>query len=178
MRIGDELFYASGVAFKDIDLDSGLILEHFSTRIVCYYIEPAEKCSDLGCGFASGLLLVSCIDALARFQYDVNVGVKERFTRFAREKLLSFSENDISERFYDEIRNGLVHESRLKKGAQFSFEIPTTVEINNDMLIVNPKMLADEVRTALISYISLLNKDQCLRENLINLLKEDHRLDL
>jgi hypothetical protein len=79
--------------------------------------------------------------------------------KFAREDLRSFSDDARAKRFYEEFRNGLVHEGRLKNGAQFSLETSATVEPVNGILLVNPTYLAAEVRSALDAYVALTTND-------------------
>jgi hypothetical protein len=106
-----------------------------------FYVEPAEACADRGQAFASGVMLVSCIDALARVQFsDPKVG--DRIKRFAREQLKSFPTEALATRFYDDFRNGLVHEARIKEGGQFSLEIGGTVEELSGVMLINPARLA------------------------------------
>ena len=157
MRIGDLLYFAPGISFDEIDLGGPELPSQFRRRITGFYLDPAEACANLGHVFAAGVLLVSSIDALARIRFGDGVGA--RFKRFAREELQSFQDDGLSERFYDEFRNGLVHEARLKNGAQFSLETGATVAQLDGLLLINPTYLAREVRTALDSYVALLEQD-------------------
>lgn len=118
---------------------------------------------------------MSCIDALARLRHGDAVG--ERFKRFAREQLKSFADGDLAERFYLEIRNGLVHEARLKEGGQFSLEIGSTVKMLNGLLLVNPSHLAVEVRSALADYVALLQGKPKKLAKLAETLRQDHHKD-
>ena len=106
-------------------------------------------------------MLVSCIDALARLKYRSN-DVGRRFKRILTKELKSFGDSNIAQRFYDEVRNGLVHEARLKKGAQFTLDplIDETVTTRiGDVLLINPRLLLTEVQDALDSYVELLKRD-------------------
>src|SRR5574341_1198917 len=141
MRLGSILYFAPGIRFDEVDLDGRRLPEQFRLRMAGFYLEPAQACAQRGFAFAAGVLLVSCIDALARLRFDDKVG--KRFKEFTTKALPSFSEGDLAERFYDEFRNGLVHEARLKKGAQFSLETEATVQQLDGLLLVNPKYLAD-----------------------------------
>ena len=125
--------------------------------------------------FAAGVLLVTCIDSLARLRFGGEVG--RRFKKFARQELPSFSETRTAERFYEEFRNGLVHEGRLKEGAQFSIEIENTLNEIDGVLLINPKFLAEELRTSLTSYIDRLSRDEAERARLATVLRGDHVKD-
>ena len=171
MKIGEILFFAPGIRFSEVDLNGSGLPEQFRRRVTGFYVEPAEECAQRGWPFAAGVLLVSCIDALARLRFGDRV--RKRFRKFAAEELESFSDADLTERFYDEFRNGLVHEGRLKKGGQFSLEVGKTVELLDGILLVNPKYLADEVRSALGSYVTLVEGDDAERQRLAGALSQD-----
>ena len=160
MDINGILHFAPDIPFSKVDWGGDRLPEQFRCRIAGFYLEPAAICAQNGHAFAAGLLLVSCIDALARLKYRNN-DVGKRFKRFLKE-LKSFKDSNIAQRFYDEIRNGLVHEARLKDGAQFTLDpvIDETVTTRiGDILLINPQLLLTEVLGALDSYIELLEKD-------------------
>ncbi len=160
MDINGILHFAPGIPFSTVDWGGDSLPEQFSCRIMGFYLEPAAICAQNGHAFAAGLLLVSCIDALARLKYRSN-DVGQRFKRFLKE-LESFKDSNLAQRFYDEIRNGLVHESRLKNGAQFTLDPIVDEAVTTrigDILLINPKLLLAEVRDALDSYIELLEQD-------------------
>jgi hypothetical protein len=133
-------------------------------------------CAEAGFGFAAGVLLLACIDALARMKTGMEK-VGERFKDFARHELTSFSEGDRAERLYDAFRNGLIHEGRIKAGAQFSFDIESTVDVLQNVLVINPMRLAHETERALEIYTAQLRADKKLRASLIRQLSEDHEAD-
>lgn len=176
MKIGDLLFFAPGIRFDELDLTGAKLPEQLQQRIGGYYVEPSRECCKNGHAFAAGVLLVSCIDATARLRYGGGVG--ERFRRFAAEELASFSAPGLDARFYDEYRNGLVHEARLKRGAQFSLERPSTVEDVGGILLINPQRLADEVEVALKKWIGELTADTKKQAALVACVKTDFADDL
>jgi len=171
MRIGDTLYFAPEIRFGDVDLDGPRLPQQFRQRVAGFYIVPSKECADRGHAFAAGVLLVSCIDALAYIRFGDVVGV--RFRKLVDEELNSFSGSAITQRFYDEFRNGLVHEGRLKNGAQFSLEIAETAETLDGILVVNPKHLAAEVLSALDCYVVFLQHDGQERAKLAATLKQD-----
>lgn len=175
MRIGDFLYFGPGLRFDQVDLDGPGLPKQFEHRMTGFYIEPAEECARRGYSFAAGVLLVSCIDALARLRFGYGVG--KRFRKFVGEELRSFSGNNLAQRFYDNFRNGLVHEARLKKGGQFSLETKTTVEELGGLLLINPVCLAQEVRHALTSYVTILGRDDGARKRLARFLRREHSDD-
>jgi hypothetical protein len=172
MRTGDLLYFAPEVRFDQVDLDGAGLPDQFQRRVEGFYIRPAAECAQAGFAFAAGVLLVSCIDALARLR--LGGGVGKRFEKFTHDALSSFSGVDLAQRFYQEFRNGLVHEARLKKGGQFSLETKATVELLDGLLIINPRLLAEEVREALSAYRKLLDTDDQQRAALAKALRRDH----
>jgi hypothetical protein len=48
-----------------------------------------------------------------------------------------------------EFRNGLVHEGRIKLAAEFSFDIEETLARVEDVWVINPERLVEELRTSL-----------------------------
>ncbi|MBK8005711.1 MAG: hypothetical protein IPK12_17790 [Gemmatimonadetes bacterium] len=71
------------------------------------------------------------------------------FTRFAQWLLPSFAEEDKAELLWRDFRNGLVHEARLKNGAQFELGRPTTLSYHGRMPVIDPERLVEEVHDAL-----------------------------
>src|SRR4051812_11163377 len=86
MRVGDILYFAPGIRFRDVDVNGARLPDQYRQRIVGFYVEPAEGCAASRQAFASGVLLVSCIDALARVRFSER-SVGDRIKRFAREEL-------------------------------------------------------------------------------------------
>ena len=171
MREGDNLYFAPEILFGEVDLNGSGLPKQYRARIIGFYVYPAEECADRGQAFASGVLLVSCIDALARVRYDGYSG--ERFRRFASEELRSFSP-PLADRLYEDFRNGLVHEALVKNGGQFSLDIESTVEERDGgLMLINPKQLAVEVRASVDEYTDLLNHDDAARRGLSCTLAHD-----
>lgn len=175
MRIGDILFFAPGVKFDEVDLNGTGLTRQFERRIIGFYLEPADRCASEGFPFAAGVILVSCIDALARFRFGGAVGT--RFKAFLANELASFSHGDLSTRFYDEFRNGLVHEARIKEGGQFTLDATQTVQSSGNLLLVNPRHLGVEVHSALDRYVMLLNGDPVELQKLATNLAGDLAVD-
>jgi hypothetical protein len=176
MRVGDILYFAPGIRFRDVDVKGALLPDQYRARMMGLYVEPAEACAGNGQAFASGVLLVSCIDALARVRFS-EPKVGDRIKRFAREELTSFASEARATRFYDDFRNGLVHEARIKEGGQFSLEIGSTVEELGGLMLINPARLAAEVRASVDAYADLLNRDGTARQALADALARDHAKD-
>jgi len=172
MRIAEMLYFAPDLLFSEVDIDGPTLPEQFKLRMIGYYIMPAEKCCDKGFAFAAGTLLLTCIDALAGLQFGNGVG--SRFQKFVRERLPSLADEQLARRFYCDFRNGLVHEARIKHGGQFSLERGEMIEEVDGFLLVNPKLLAAEVREALSCYVALLSRDPAQRRKLATQLRKHH----
>jgi len=175
VRIEDLVYFAPGLRFSEVDLEGPGLAEQLERRIAGYYLYPAEECCERGHGFAAGVLLVTCIDAVARLRFGGAVG--PRFRKFVREELSCFPAGELAGRFYEDFRNGLVHEARIKRGGQFSLERERTVEETDGLLLVNPKYLAREVRDAVARYVKLLSEDEAERSKLVVRLKRDFAKD-
>jgi hypothetical protein len=171
MNINQVLYFAPGIPFIEVDWVGAGFPAQFQQRIHGYYIEPAKYCADAGHAFAAGVLLVSAIDALARLKADGSVG--ERFIGFARASLPSFLNAESAQRLYYDFRNGLVHEGRIKSGGQFSFDYAQTVSLIQNVLLINPHYLADELTTALDGFVALLGGNNAERRRVVGLLKQD-----
>ena len=78
MKLGDVLYFAPGIRFDQVDLGGPRLPEQFRQRVRGFYIAPAEKCAEMDYAFAAGVLLVSCIDALARHRFGDGVGRRDR----------------------------------------------------------------------------------------------------
>jgi hypothetical protein len=176
MRIEDHLYFAPGVRFTEVNFDDVHLPEHLRARIQGFYLQPASECAGAGHAFAAGVLVLVCIDALARFSTG-DPAVGQRFKRFARAKLRSFAAGDLADRLYEDFRNGLIHEGRIKSGAQFSLEFAETITRIDGLMIINPARLADEVRAALDRFIEDLVRDAGARRRLSQALKRDHEGD-
>jgi hypothetical protein len=69
--------------------------------------------------------------------------VGDDFRRFARQQLPSFVSDDLTQQLYDEFRNGLSHEARIKNRGGFSFDRPRTVRDLGERLCINPAYLLE-----------------------------------
>jgi hypothetical protein len=177
MRIEDHLYFAPGIRFDDVDVHGTGLPEQFRARIQGFYLQPAYDCAQRGQAFAAGALVLVCVDALARIlSGDELVG--RRFKRFARNNLPSFASGNLAGRLYNDFRNGLIHEGRMKSGAQFSLEVQETLVCVNQIMIINPVRLAAEVGGALDRFVEFLLRDAGARRRLSAVLIRDHDADL
>ena len=85
------------------------------------------------------------------------------FRRFACRELRSFVSGDLTQRLYDDFRNGLSHEARIKNGGEFSFNWPQTVRHLGGRLCINHARLLEEVEEALDRQIAELTENEAKR---------------
>lgn len=147
-----------------MDIEGGRFPDQLQARFHGYYIGPSRLLADSGHAFASGLMLVSCIDALALIESG-NDKVGERFKGWCRENLPNFGKKRIQDKFYEDFRNGLVHEGRIKNGGEFNLEPRRTITDNPPILSINPMYLAEEVSAALVRLAGKLQTGGALRDS-------------
>lgn len=176
MNIANEVYFTPGVRFVEVNYDGPDLPDLFARRMEGYFLYPARILNENNAAFGAGILLVCSIDALARFKYP-GLGVGDRFRKFASEELKSFTASGDDQRFYDDFRNGIVHESRIKAGSQFSFERQATVTIEGAYMVINPRFLFGEVSDSLKAYHTLLQSNKTVRDVLVATLKSDHGND-
>lgn len=157
MRIREHLYFAPGITFSNVDTSGIALAQQISSRFQGFYLKPVRLLVEGDHAFASGVLLVAAIDALARLETG-NHKVGERFQSWCTAHLPSCKDT-ITNRFYELFRNGLVHEARIKDGGEFSLEIQNTFQESGLILSCNPKRLLAEVESALVAYIRTLEVD-------------------
>jgi len=130
MQIGDVSYFAPNIPFEALDVSGDQLPDQILARFEGYYLQPADLCIQTDHAFAAGLLAVACIDAASHFAHGANRAkrlVGRDFKTYARTRLSSFRKPNDAALLYDEYRNGLVHEARLKNGCQFSLNIGNTL---------------------------------------------------
>jgi hypothetical protein len=167
MREGDDLYFAPGLRFREVKLRERILAEQLRRRIEGFYLEPARLCIENGHAFAAGVLIVSTIDFLAGLDHGAEPlegrKVGKDFRGFVRSQLTSFGSGDLDQRFYDEFRNGLIHEGRIKNAGEFSFNRDQTVRLAGGRLSVNPALLLGEVQAALEEKLRRIVEDNSER---------------
>ena len=71
-----------------------------------------------------------------------------------------------------------MHESRVKKGSEFSVDIRRVAVSHHDRLIVNPLFLAQSVADELKDYIETLHRDPVAKKAFRKKLKRKFRYEL
>lgn len=178
MRVSDQLLFAPDTTFSELTLDNDdKLLDQLRNRIEGYYLSPARKLVEEEHAFAAGVIIVTCIDALSRFEYGEKPETKKRFPEWCETNLPAF-EDGYYRKFYNDFRNGLVHEGRVKRGGEFTFENSKAVVATDEIFAVNPKYLLEEVSAALDEYISDLATGKKSIEDLKKLIRSDFEYEL
>jgi len=142
MKVGDFIYFAPEIRYADLDLSGITLPDQFRARIEGFFLMPAQLCIEQGHAFAAGLLCVAAIDAISRLHFGPNRLhrlVRKDFCSFARLLLPSFADKGRAHVLYENFRNGLVHEARLKNGCQFSLDAPSTLDASGPTPVINPQ---------------------------------------
>jgi hypothetical protein len=170
------LYFAPGIPYSDVDIDSDEIISQFHKRLEGFYLGPAEYLMNPECSFAPGVLVICCMDALSR--YDANYyhfeKHSERFPSWVAGELKSFlGDEKLARRFYGAFRCGLVHEARIKQVGEFSLDTGTTMTFKGNFMVINPQKLLSEVRHALKVFVLKFKKDSTFAKHF----RKEFRLD-
>jgi hypothetical protein len=180
VKVGDELFFSPKFKFKDLDWEnSDQLIAAFENRVVGWYLLPASRFRDNNDGFACGVICVTAIDFLARVQSGDDNTVN-RIVNWLSSEIPEFGQtcphcgSSFAYLFYSNFRNGLVHEGRIKKLGQFTFDnIPGVVVVNDGVMLVNVVLLLSNINRAFSRYISLLKINKgALSQFILNLKKD------
>jgi hypothetical protein len=110
---------------------------------------------------------------------------RSRFEKWLYKNILDFNEKDsnssnrsLARRFYEDFRNGLIHEGRIKKCGQFSYEFKNTVSVNDGIMLINPKTLLKDMKKVFAEYIREVKENQEAFGKLKEALKRDFQGDV
>lgn len=172
MRIGDILYFSPKCKFIELRWDDkDALIKAFQDRVEGFYLGPAKKLNCEGYTFATGIMCVTTIDFLARIETGSHK-VSERFEYWVKNNIEQFNKPNpdkplqtLAYRFYDEFRNGLVHEGRIKNAGQFSHdcnELVETVKVNGteSVMIVDPGHLLKAIATSFTGYMNKVKKEE------------------
>ncbi|MBE0540819.1 MAG: hypothetical protein IH623_05480 [Verrucomicrobia bacterium] len=175
-RIAEKLYFAPDVRFADLDLRGNRLPTQFQQRISGFYLNPAIRLAKERHDFASGILAVCAIDALALFMTGSNGNV--RITAFCRKHIPDLAAERDAGMFCEHFRNGLLHEARVKSGSEFSLDIETIAVIQVGYLVVNPLLLLERVDEVLKEYVDFLYHNPQAKNGLAKKLKQTFRFEL
>ena len=168
MRIGDVSYFAPDIPFSAVDLTGETLPDQLLARIEGYYLGAADHCVRQGFAFAAGLIVVACVDAMAAFAHGPNRESRrshDDFRAFARTRLRSFKPRANAELLYSDYRCGLVHEARLKNGAQFALGLDRTLNFEGLFPVIDAARLLSEVREAVYELIDEMRSSEPFREH-------------
>lgn len=157
MRIDDIIYFAPEIKVIDLDItNKGQLIDAFKSRIISYYLDPAAKLNDQKFAFASGVILMTAIEAIANY----SIGGNNRIRDFMTECIFLSSYDDttrknIAKHINENFRNGLIHEGRIKNGCQFSYEYGF-LYIESNYFIINPHILYEYVVEYFNNYIETI----------------------
>ncbi len=181
MLIGNVTYFAPSVPFEDLDLSGEQLPEQLLARLESYYLGPAERCIKVRDAFAAGVLLVTCIDAVSRFDFGPNRAerkVGKNFSTFVRIRLPSFRDRKRATLLYEKYRNGLVHEARLKEGCQFSFGLNGTLDMSGKFPVVDPSLLLGELRGAIGALIQEMRDSKAFQKELVKYVRREFAYEI
>ncbi|MCZ7392632.1 MAG: hypothetical protein ABOK23_10970 [Candidatus Methanoperedens sp.] len=178
MDIKGELHFSPKYTFKQIEIalkgnEKSTLIDAFKDRICGFYLGPAQKLCQLNkfYAFAAGVLCVSTIDCLAMISISPN-RVGDRFTQWTQNNIAELNQYNLASRFYDDFRNGLVHEGRIKNGAQFSYKYTKLVEMLKGAMVVNPDILLKKISKSFEDYIGKVERDDIEYKKLTDYLEK------
>lgn len=170
-NINGKLHFSPRYTFEDFEYglasnDKDFLIKAFTDRICGFYIKPATKLICVNkdeSAFAVGVLCVSTIDCLASITYK-NEGVGDRFKKWVTKNLTEFDKHDytcgtLACRFYNEFRNGLIHEGRIKNRGQFSNVYKELVDTSEGIMLINPENLLNKINDIFEKYITNIEKE-------------------
>jgi hypothetical protein len=177
MRIAEELYFAPNIRFQQLDLTGAKLPDQFEARIRGFYLDPAISLAKKGHAFPSGVLLVVTIDAIARI-CSTKKGVRERIIDWCERNLPSLSTQDVRRCFYEDFRNGLVHEARVKNGSEFNLDEKHAASLRGSRLVVNPRVLADEIASSLAKFIATVKSDDTENQRFLRRMQSEFEYEL
>lgn len=194
MRYGENIFFTPRyniykMRYKVLPNPS-LLSQAFRERVYEYYLEPAKKLS----AFAQGVLCFTLIDFLAKIIItDINqikdyreflkdnfnnshhdskkIHVRERIVTFLEKEIKLFNYED-GYCFYKYVRNGLIHEGRVKCGCYLDNKIEEAVQKIKGVLLFNPYIVLKELELWLKDYFQRIEKGKKDYEKLHDYIKK------
>ena len=173
MNVRDIIYFSPSIRIEDLDFDNREhIIDAFAERISSYYIRPAEILNNSRCAFATGIILMSTIDAINNYKNNIAHRIEqfiidtEEFQYYGDK-----DQNSIRSEFRDSLRNGVVHEGRVKNGGQFSYEIPFNFVYQEGFLVINPDRLYNRVNIYFEQFINDLRNDNQIYQIFIDKLR-------
>lgn len=90
----------------------------------------------------------------------------------------NFTNRTLADRFNDEFRNGLIHEGRIKNVGQFSYDFPEIINMEEEVMIVNPGKLLCKIEFLLDNYIKQVKESESLFLKFRESLRKDFKREI
>ena len=175
-RIAEQLYFAPDVRFADLDWSGRRLPTQFQQRIAGFYLNPAIQLAKNRHEFASGILVVCAIDALASFM--TGSRGNPRIIGFCRKYIPELAAEPDAKMFCNHFRNGLIHEARVTGGSEFTLEIDRIAVAHHGYLAVNPRLLSIQVKEVLKGCVFALHHDPTAKKAFANKLNRIFRIEL
>ena len=188
MRDKDGIFFSPNYRFLNIKWNNREnLIAAFYDRIIGFYFNPAEQLNKNEHAFASGIICLSLIDLFSKLQND-NSSVRRRYVPWLESNIDEFNSinpdnpsETLAKRFYDEFRNCLIHECRIKNAGQFSYLYPRIIHLMIDserlIMVVNPKLLLSSLKLSFEEYINSIRESQIESQKFEEIMKENFYID-
>ena len=171
MRIGDALYFSPNYKFTELKWDDkDNLIKAFQDRVEGFYLTPAKELNkSKKYAFATGVICVATIDLLARIETGLLDKVRQRFEGWLKYNIENFNapnpnnqSQSLAYRFYDEFRNGLLHEGRIKNAGQFSYDINESDKLVkvDTVMIVNPDTLLKNIDESFKRHMNKVKKEE------------------
>lgn len=185
MRIRDILYFSPKYKFNVLKWDNKEnLIDAFRDRVTGFYLSPAKALNEKQHAFAAGVISVATIDFLARIETGSDE-VGKRFEEWVRANIRDFDNvnpdhrsQTLADRFYDEFRNGLVHEGRIKNAGQFSYYYSELVKVEQSVMIINPEYLLKAIYESSERYMAKIEKEDFAFQAFKCTLMRDFRRDV
>ena len=182
MRIEEVIYFSPCHKMESLDFSNReMIIDAFAERIKAFYFNPIHLLNNqnninfnentVGYAFAAGNILFALVDAIAKYS-SLKKTVGERIKEWL-ELNINGVDASIAKKLYDNYRNGLIHEARVKNNGQFSYEISYSVFSVSGIMVVNPIIFLSEVEEAFSNFIVQLQTDDDLFKIFHQRLKAD-----
>lgn len=168
------MFFSKRLQFSDVTwTDEAQVVDALFDRIDSYFIVPARALAGAGDGFACGLISVCTIDFVAKYCFPNEKEVGVRFCHWVDDNLPEFRRGGFGRRLYDDFRNGLVHEGRIKEGSSFVLEGPNLVMEKQGFTVVHAARLLSAIEGAIQAWYKDVTNNTAHRSELVELVRLD-----
>lgn len=188
MRIEDVRIFATGYSvnkmMKETLYDPSELSQAFRTRVNEFYLKPAKSLLS----FAQGVMCFTLIDFLANIiitdisqvqdyrEFIKNhlrgksflhkkLTVEDRIITFLVKEIKIFT-FDYGYSFYKYVRNGLIHEGRIKCGCYLDNRIGEVFQDEKGILVFNPNVILQKLDSWLQTYLQKIEKGGWTYKNL------------